>query len=369
MNAVKGLGTAVLCFILFIALSVFGIALWVNTTVVNQNFVSRQVEQIDISELARVIVEEWVEFNLPGEVAIAEDVIYDLIYDVIDKYEPWMKKQFDRVTDDMYAYLLDEHDALYINVSLLEIKRTLKDNLWAVFSEKADTILPDIIGNDLSKFIDDNLAEYAQQIPKDLLPEGIADLPDDQFEAFLIEHLDFIEDQIETLDTESIISGLTEEIVRPFFDEFIDEFIEEIPNAYVIDRELLGEDGVEALETAKTYLGYFKAGFYGLIGLMVLLMLGVFLIHRNIKDTSRALGITLGFYGFLQVAGTIIARSLNPFNYVNEEIPAVIENLAISIYNNALMPMLWFNAAVLVVGVALIVVSFVVKPKATAGQD
>ena len=103
--------------------------------------------------------------------------------------------------------------------------------------------------------------------------------------------------------------------------------------------------------------------------LLVLMLLGVALIHRNITDTSRALGITLGLYGFLQTAGIIIARSLNPFNYISEEIPGVVENLAISIYNDALMPMLWFNAAVLVIGVGLIVVSFVVKPKVTAGQD
>lgn len=369
MNAVKGLGTAVLCFILFIALSVFGMALWVNTTILNQDFVSRQVEKIDISELARVMVDEWVEFDLPEEVGVAEDVIYDLIYDVIDEYEPWMKSQFDGVTDDIYAYLLKDRETLYSSVSLLEVKNTLKDKLWAIFVENADTVLPDIIGNDLSQFIGDNLADYAQDIPKDLLPEGIADMPDDQFEAFLTEHVDFVKDQIESLDTASIFSGLTEEIVRPFFDGFVDEFIEEIPNTYIIDSELLGDEGMEALDTARTNLGYFKAGFYGLLGFIILLMLGVFLIYRNTRDTTRALGITLALYGFLQVAGTIIARSLNPFNYIQEEIPAVLENLAISIYNDMIMPVLWFNAAVLVIGVALIVVSFIVKPKVTAGQD
>ena len=65
MDAIKGLGAAVLCFILFITLALLGTAVWLKATVLNQSFVAAQVNRIDVPELARTIVDDYLEIDLP----------------------------------------------------------------------------------------------------------------------------------------------------------------------------------------------------------------------------------------------------------------------------------------------------------------
>ena len=369
MNAVKGLVTALLCIILFIAVNVLGVAVWANATVLNQDFVSRQMEKVDISEITDEVIDELVadSIELPGEVAAFEDVIYDMMYEVIDQYEPWIQEQFDLATEGLYDYIKGRTDVLNINISLLELKRTLKDKLWTVFNDKAEAVLPELIENDLTVFIIDNIDDLADSIPADLLPPGASSMTPEQLSAYLTDHMDMVEEQIASMGIEEVVSGLTEEIVRPFFDEYVDEIVTQIPDSYSIDEELLGTEGMEAIDMARTYVGYFQTGFYVLIAVVIVLIGLVFLIYRRMREPGLAVGITLTVYGFLQVASSITARSLDIFSYMPEgdEIPATLQNLANSIYLDTLAPMLYFGIGVLVVGIALIVLGIVMKPKAS----
>jgi hypothetical protein len=365
MNVVKGLGTMVLCILLFITVGLLAMGTWLKATVFNQSFVNREVQSIDITGLARNVLDEEVSFDLPEEYAVAEPVVKDMAIQVIAIYEPWLKEQFDRITTQFYDYLHRRTDELAINIDLTGVKSTLKDNLWAIYTENAATYLPEIVSG-VEDYIVEHPADIVEYIPGDFLPAEARLLAEDQLVAYLEANPDLVRAQIDSLDTNTILGSLTDEVVQPFFDEFIDSAISDIPDVYDVDTELLGQEGLDALSDSRRYLGYFETGYYALIGLAVVLMALVWVIWREIKRPALATGITLAFFGFLELAGTIIGRTVNPFDYAQGQgldIPVYAQDTIINIYHDALQPMLTFDIIVLVVGVGLIVLSFFGKSR------
>ena len=100
----KGFGSGILGFLLFISLVVFGVAFTVNSTVLNPNYISSQLDEIDVSSLAEdMLTEEMDEGDLPEELMTA-------VIDTVDKLEAPVKMQFRAFNDDVYDYLLGRRD-------------------------------------------------------------------------------------------------------------------------------------------------------------------------------------------------------------------------------------------------------------------
>lgn len=57
MGFLKGLGTVICSFLLFLALIIFSIAFMLNSTILNSNFVNSQVSKIEIASIARDVAE------------------------------------------------------------------------------------------------------------------------------------------------------------------------------------------------------------------------------------------------------------------------------------------------------------------------
>ena len=60
MGFLKGFGTFVLGLLLFLSLSIFGMAFMLNSTVLSPGFVKKQVDRIDISAVARDIADQQI---------------------------------------------------------------------------------------------------------------------------------------------------------------------------------------------------------------------------------------------------------------------------------------------------------------------
>ena len=100
----KGFGSGILGFLLFIFLIVFGVAFTVNSTALNPNFFSSQLDEIDVSSLVQdMFNEEMDEGDFPEELMTA-------IVDAVDKLEAPVKVQFRAFIDDVYDYLLGKRD-------------------------------------------------------------------------------------------------------------------------------------------------------------------------------------------------------------------------------------------------------------------
>lgn len=115
-------------------------------------------------------------------------------------------------------------------------------------------------------------------------------------------------------------AGLTPSQLSQLFDSAWSLASGQMPEALEIDAsELLPpptdvaqalSEAEKALATARLYVGYYQQGFWGLVGLTALLMLGIVLVNRSLAGSSRALGGTLATYGVLEAAGLIISQGL-----------------------------------------------------------
>jgi hypothetical protein len=357
MSFLKGFGTFILSFLLFLSLSVFGIAFVLNSTVLNPGFITRQVDRLDIPAVARDIAEKQIGDELPAEL----DFLKEAVYSVIDEYEPWLKDQADQAINTGYDFFLGKTDRLQIIVPLDDFKKDLKNSLWRELNNQLNVWLRDNIESELKPFIEQNLQEYRKTLPSEL-----AFFSDAQLIAYLDTFLQQTRAQIIATGQAPVLSGLLEMLVKPYFDEYYDEFAEQIPDELTADESNIPADVMDNLFLARKYIGYFRSNYYLLIAFMVVLAAGIFLIHRNIPDPSRALGIDLALYGALDLAGTLAARSFSPVSYLPDEVASLGPWLT-GIYDDVTGIMLTFSIIVLAIGAGLIVVSFVFKKKAAEG--
>jgi len=295
MNVLKGFGLGILSFLLFLSLSVFGIAFMLNSTLLNPDFVTSEVDKIDVSALVIEMAEEQIGEQLPEEAFFLKEALYGVISD----QEPWLKEQLNAAIYTGYDFFLGKSERLDIIISLEPLKENLRDSLWQTFNEK--------------------------------LPPELSGLPEDQ--------------------------------LKPYFDQYYQEFAGQIPSEFAVDESYIPPEAMEQMILARQYIGYFQTGYYYLIGFMVLLVLGIVLINRNVRGATRGLGITFLIYGVLEFAGVYISRNFMPTSLPLPDIPSSLQMWLMGLFGDLLAPLQMFSLGVLIGGVVLLVVSFVYKPR------
>ena len=358
MKILKGFGLSILSFLLFLSLSVFGMAFMLNSTLLNPDFVVAEVDKIDVSTLVRELAEEQISEQLPEEALFLKEAIYD----VIDDQEPWLKEQLNTAIYSGYDFFLGKSERLNISISLEPLKESLKESLWQTFSDYLSSD-PSALPEDLIKpFLDQYLQEFATQIPKEYLPPELANLPEDQLKMYLNQHFQELMEQIPMEQLLQELAPALEEQLKPYFDQYYQEFAAQIPSELAVDESSIPPEAMEQILMIRQVIGYFQTGYIYLIGFMVLLVLGIILIHRNVRGATRGLGITCLIYGALEFAGVYFARNYIPTS-LPLDIPSPLQVWTMGLISDLLAPLQTFSLGVLIAGVVLLVVSFVYKPR------
>ncbi len=356
MGFLKGFGAAILGLLLFFSLTVFGTAYMLNSTLLSPGFVKKQVNRIDISAVARDIADQQIQDYLPAQLSFLKDAVYSAISD----QDAWFKTQADQVIDTGYAFFLGKTDTLSINIPLSALKTDLQNSLWKEFGvQLSQWIKGNNVQTQLEPYIFQNLAQY-----RNLLPADIASLPDAQLESYIDTFLKQIQAQVNTPVGGIVLSGLMQTLVRPYFDYYYNQYAAQIPDALVADQSNIPSNVMDELLTIRHYIGVFRAAYYWLIVLMVVLAAGIFLIYRNIQEPSRSLGIDLFIFGALGLAGVLIARTFNPAQTILNALPQKLPSLSswiTALYHDVLMKELIFSIVMLAFATALIVISFIFK--------
>ena len=359
MTVVKGLATAILSFLLFLSLTVFGIAFLLQSTLLNPDFVSAQVNKLDISDITRDIAEDQLADELPEEVEFFEEAIYD----IIDEQEPWLEEQITAAIYAAYDFFLGETDIFEIAIPTDELKVTLKDSLWQAFKDNLDIWFPDLVAFELDAYLDEHFDELVDRIPSEYLPPEIVGLPEAQIRLYVDQYLKDIAGDIAKQAVAKEITGLLEILVKPYFDDYYDDIAEQVPSVITLTENDVPADVWDTFLTARKYIGYFQTAYYPLIAFMILLVAGIILINRNIKDSTRTLGISLFIYGVLEFAGVLVAKRYIPTTFTWFDMPASVQAWLPGLYNDILAPVQWFSLGVSLLGAALIATSFFFKSR------
>ena len=125
MKFVKGLALGLLSFILFLSLSIFGLAFTLNNTILNPDFVVSELDKLDVPSLAEELLSE----QIPQEEKFMAEALNKTIADL----EPWIKEQASTAIYSSYDYLMGRTQTLSLVISLESVKESLRDNLRQAF--------------------------------------------------------------------------------------------------------------------------------------------------------------------------------------------------------------------------------------------
>jgi len=258
------------------------------------------VSQVDRLDIAS-IAGDMLSEQIPQFEATSpyEPYVAEVMDDTIADLEPWIKEQARDGIYSFYDYLEGRSQSLSLVVSLEPVKEKLRDNL----------------------------REAVLQSP---LPE---------------------------------LAGLSPAEREQALNEFYSEFSEQIPSTFEFTEALMEPEVTAQLEQAKQVVGYLHLAYNALIGLILLLILGIVLINRKVKGSTRGLGMTFLTCGALSYAGVLVAKNIAGTHLTQLDIPVYLQAWTPQFLSDFLAPLEMYSIGLLAVGVVLLVVSFVYKPR------
>lgn len=179
MNVLKGLVLSLLSFLLFLSLAVFGIAFTLNSTLLNPEFVSAEVDKLDLSAIVSELAEEHIMGQLPPEAAFLEEDIQSIIAD----FEPQIKEQANAAIYSSYDFLLGKSEHFSLVISLEPMKEALRDSLKQTLLQKLPPELAAAPPEMIEQYLDQYYQQFAGFIPSsfefgesDIPPETMAQI-------------------------------------------------------------------------------------------------------------------------------------------------------------------------------------------------
>jgi hypothetical protein len=387
MKILKGCAVSLLSFLFFLSLALFGVAFMVNQTALNPHFVTSELNRLDIASL----VEETMTSEQPSS-----DELTTKLAGTIPEVEPLVKEKTGIVIYSVYDYLLGKSRDI-------DLALTLRNSLLSkdfILSAVDELDIPALVGDFLNKqLIEQMPAEVQPYITEESLSKVISELKPwmkEQINSAADPVLDYLVGKRQsfnvTISLEPVKTSLGDTLKEEFlkspppelagasqaeleqdFDQYYEEMAAQMPSTFEIDQSVLGTDtqakitealgkAEEALALARQYIAYFQLGYKILIAFMVLLIIGIVLIDREVKATTRRLGIPLLVYGALDYAGIIVGKYfLSSGKVTLPEIPPHLETWMFQFIDNLIKPLEIFSLSLLICGAVLTIVSFVYR--------
>ena len=339
-----------------------------SKSVMNSDFVAELLNDIDISQLVDQVVKEQI-----GTGAGFSDTFENALITAIDKSEPELKKQLVNASGPIFDYLL-------MKSSSVDLKSTLRQTILS------DATVSEILNNlDYTMMTKDILTQYIGE----QLPEGIR-LSSEQIDRVVTVLAPFVKTvmtdassnfvdyligtkanisvkvdltpsfpTLKTVVKEAFIAQMPPQAsIDSAFEQYYADFIKTIPATYEVnsnDMDLgtgtasgisntltnaqnsltearnsidkASQNFENVLKEAKTYVGYFRTGFACLIALIIVLILGMILICRSVKDSCRNLGIVFFIYGAGAFATVLITKYFALQKIAESNIPQALNNV------------------------------------------
>ncbi|MBA7657609.1 hypothetical protein ES703_65548 [subsurface metagenome] len=296
------------------------LALTLRNTFLSSDFVVSLVNELDISSLASEFLGEQLLEDIPEEM----EFLVERLDDAIAELEPTIKEELIAAADPILDYLLGESQSISIEISLEPIIENLEDTLREAFLESPPAELTGLPLAEIAQYFDEYFGELTEMTPS----------------AFELD---------ETLFGTEIPAQIAEALAEA--EEGLGEARQNIADALT--------EAEEGLEQARQYVGYFQLGYKLLIGFIVLLIAGIVLLNREVKSSTRKVGIIFLTCGVPWFAGILVGKYFAGKQLAQLDIPPYFQELLPRLVNDFSAPLQWFSLGLLIGGVVLIVVSFV----------
>jgi len=382
--------------ILFISLIAFGLSFWLDRTVLNPDFVTAEGEKLEIAAIASEAMSQELSEGYSTEAI-------DSLTETITALEPQLKAELNTIVYSVYEYLHGERENLELT-NLLGLTLLSSDLIIAIIDTMDGPEMASILW---VEFEEEIMQEFS--FPEEASSHLVADLRElltdlkpwaiDQVEYISGPISDYLEGETEsfsvTISLEPLrdgfrgvllgvfldfppdeLEGLPPEELEQAFDVIWAEFAEEmLPPTFEIDEAVLGKDGpfqiASASSGAETALsqvrGYFsriRLAYILSIVVSVLLIAGIVLIYRNVRGSTRTLGIVFLASGLVLLVLALIGKNVGGEQMLQAMVgtPQQLQVWASQVLVGLLAPLQWLGVGFMAGGVGLLVASFVYKP-------
>lgn len=382
----------------------------------NPDFVSKFLDEVDISNLMVQIVNAQ---TGTGESGNQKDLT-DAITNTITKLEPSLKQQVAALSDPVFKYMLGKTPGIDLRTAVRNTVLSRDFVVTAIDSLDIKMLTQSMLKDQLGQLpegiqltdaqIDRILSALEPAMKSGLITaaDPIADyLVGSRPDFSVIIPLQPVMPAVKPIMKEAFLANLPPELqtatpadIDQAFALYWTNVQQTIPANFQLDSGMFGTDSTspltdmlnqaqdglakardsidkistkaqERLSEVRTYIGYFKLGFAGLIILLLLIVGGIVLIHRSVKGVCRDLGITSTIYGAITFAGILLVRYLVPQMMPQgaEKLPQAIESLLPMLLKQLTSPLFTLSLICLIGGIGLIVVSFVYPGRQTAAKS
>jgi len=375
-----------------------------SKSVMNPQFVADLLDKIDLSQLADKALAEQI-----GTQAGFSDAFKTALISAIDKSEPDLKKQIVSASDPIFKYLLMQTQSLDLKGTLRQT--ILSNSMISEILSNLDTtaitkdILTGYIGAQLPQGIQltsaqiDRVVAALQPAVKTALSGASGNFADyftgakTNFTlkvplASAMPTVKTVAREAFTTQLPAALQGASQADINTAFNQYYTDFAQTIPATYNISSSELGigtggeivdsinsaqtslangrnsidnasKDFEKGLTEAKPYVGYFRAGFAGVIALIVLVILGIILIYRNVKNACLNLGIIFAFCGASALVTVLIIRSIANYEIGNANIPNAFRDIPTTLLKDGLSPLQTVSLVYLIGGILLIAAAII----------
>ena len=308
-----------------------------------------------LEPLSRDLLIEQITELVPEELEyLVEDAITD----------EWVEQQTETALSPVLSYMLGESSTVNVVISLGPVMADLKETFKEEFLESPPPELSHLSLSQLEKQFDTYYQNLVQYVPSTIvIDENIlgADLPAQIDELF--------SDLARMMPTSFDIGETVEDMIPQ---SQITDALAEAEGQLADVRQDIDEalaDAEEGLETARKYISYFQLGYKILIAVIVVLIIGIILLNLQVRSFTRKLGIIFTVYGVLELAEFFVAKYFVERQIAKLDIPPFLQELIPQFTMDFLSVLQWFSIGCLVLGVALLVVSFVYKRSEAYSED
>jgi hypothetical protein len=375
----------------------------------NAQFVESMLEKIDLSQIVDEVMKE--QTTSSGE---PEDALQKSLLATLDKLEPTLKKHIVAASDPVFKYLLGQ-------TQTINLKNVLRQNIInkefmteMINALDVKSITQDIVGDQLDMVLPQGIKLNSDEVDQIMvavepaLKTGMISAADPIADYLLGIRPSFsitIPWDTAAVSTKSIVkqaflrqlppelATATTAQIDQAYDIYWASAQSSIPTIFDLDSTILGEDisqsindGLnsaqdaltsardsineatidmeEALNEVQPFIRLFQIAYWGLIVLILLVIGGVVLIHRSVRGATRDLGINFLVYGAINLIGMLILKNIigKPEfirSIVEGEIPDSTFDVISPVIQRLTQPLFIFALVCTIIGVALLVVSFV----------
>lgn len=416
MNWPKGVAIGFLSLLLFLSLTVFGLVLTLNSTMLSADFVTSQLNNLDMSSLADEVDEALIREIVEGISIVAEmpeeardqeiKALVERTKGALAKFEPQIKEEISNAVHTIYDYLLGKSPSLDLTDTLYNT--VLSTDLIASIVKEVDLyfLVEYFVIQEITEGISGGMAfltVYVDDVVIKLEPWIRAEVDD-----AIAPITDYILGKSQSLDIEISIEelkespdlydalwealrespppeladlGLNDSDLQLIFDLFYGDFVVLIPTTFEINENLLGPeisaqitralaDADKALENEqiRDYIAIPRTVFIISIIILLLSLAGIILINRRGRGVSRIIGPIFLACGVLELIGVLIIKNLAQTQIAAADMPSSIQIWLEQLAGNSVAPLQTFSIILIVLGAGLLVFSFIYRRNQSAGE-